>query len=188
MLSADNRSRDPKEPDGSAATLWGKINPRSFGDRAQQSKPGEEGDAKKCVRRAAPSGTQSYSFARQGPGAARPLVLAQSLLHIRVSTPRARWMPAPRHHSCSIDALRAPRASPGTAGAPRRPTRTSCVPRRRRVLRWRLAPAADGLAFPSCAPSTTSPAHCAQHALPWNSRTLTLTCLAPHSAASRATC
>jgi pre-mRNA-splicing helicase BRR2 len=47
VLTADNRSRDPKEPDGSAATLWGKINPKSFGDRVQFSKPGSEGDAKR---------------------------------------------------------------------------------------------------------------------------------------------
>ena len=47
VLTADTRSRDPKEPDGSAATLWGKINPKSFGDRVQFSKPGSEGDAKR---------------------------------------------------------------------------------------------------------------------------------------------
>jgi hypothetical protein len=49
VLTADTRSRDPKEPDGSAATLWGKINPKSFGNRVQFSKPGSEGDAKRCV-------------------------------------------------------------------------------------------------------------------------------------------
>jgi hypothetical protein len=49
VLAADTRGRDPKEPDGSAATLWGKINPKSFGNRVQFSKPGSEGDAKRCV-------------------------------------------------------------------------------------------------------------------------------------------
>jgi pre-mRNA-splicing helicase BRR2 len=49
VLTADTRSRDPKEPDGSAATLWGKINPKSFGNRVQFSKPGSEGDAKRCA-------------------------------------------------------------------------------------------------------------------------------------------
>ena len=50
VLTADTRSRDPKEPDGTAGTLWGKIDPKSFGDRVVFSKPAE-GDAKKCVRR-----------------------------------------------------------------------------------------------------------------------------------------
>ena len=50
MLTADNRSRGPNEPDGTAETLWGKINPKAFGDRVLHAKPGgEAGEAKKCV-------------------------------------------------------------------------------------------------------------------------------------------
>jgi hypothetical protein len=49
VLTADTRSRDPKEPDGSAATLWGKINPKSFGDRVQYAKPAGEGEGKRCA-------------------------------------------------------------------------------------------------------------------------------------------
>lgn len=50
VLTADTRSRDPKEPDGSAATLFGKIDPKSFGSRVQYAKPASE-DPKKCVLR-----------------------------------------------------------------------------------------------------------------------------------------
>ncbi len=63
MLTADTRSRDPKEPDGSAATLWGKINPKSFGDRVQYSKPGSEGDAKRCACHAAAARTRAVARA-----------------------------------------------------------------------------------------------------------------------------
>jgi pre-mRNA-splicing helicase BRR2 len=48
VLTADNRSRDPKEPDGTAETLWGKINPKAFGDRVQFAKPGADG-GEKCA-------------------------------------------------------------------------------------------------------------------------------------------
>ena len=62
VLTADNRSRDPKEPDGTAGTLWGKIDPKSFGDRVVFSKPSEGDDKKKCVlhTRNAAASTLSY--------------------------------------------------------------------------------------------------------------------------------
>ena len=48
VLTTDTRPRDTHEPTGEPETLWGKINPRSFGDRAVQGKPPElEEKAKK---------------------------------------------------------------------------------------------------------------------------------------------
>ncbi|GJN18769.1 hypothetical protein PR202_gb05967 [Eleusine coracana subsp. coracana] len=41
VLTTDSRPRDTHEPTGEPETLWGKINPRSFGDRAVQTKPPE---------------------------------------------------------------------------------------------------------------------------------------------------
>jgi pre-mRNA-splicing helicase BRR2 len=41
VLTTDSRPRDTHEPTGEPETLWGKIDPRSFGDRAVQTKPPE---------------------------------------------------------------------------------------------------------------------------------------------------
>lgn len=41
VLTTDSRPRDTHEPTGEPETLWGRINPRSFGDRAVQTKPPE---------------------------------------------------------------------------------------------------------------------------------------------------
>ncbi|WVZ78242.1 hypothetical protein U9M48_025985 [Paspalum notatum var. saurae] len=41
VLTTDSRPRDTHEPTGEPETLWGRINPRSFGDRAVQNKPPE---------------------------------------------------------------------------------------------------------------------------------------------------
>ncbi|CAD6248497.1 unnamed protein product [Miscanthus lutarioriparius] len=41
VLTTDSRPRDTHEPTGEPETLWGKIDPRSFGDRAVQNKPPE---------------------------------------------------------------------------------------------------------------------------------------------------
>ncbi|TVU21580.1 hypothetical protein EJB05_31227, partial [Eragrostis curvula] len=41
VLTTDSRPRDTHEPSGEPETLWGRINPRSFGDRAVQNKPPE---------------------------------------------------------------------------------------------------------------------------------------------------
>ena len=39
VLTTDSRPRDTHEPTGEPETLWGKIDPRSFGVRAVQNKP-----------------------------------------------------------------------------------------------------------------------------------------------------
>ncbi|EYU30521.1 hypothetical protein MIMGU_mgv1a000041mg [Erythranthe guttata] len=39
VLATDSRTRDTHEPTGGAETLWGKIDPKSFGDRAFRDKP-----------------------------------------------------------------------------------------------------------------------------------------------------
>jgi len=41
VLTTDSRPRDTHEPTGEPETLWGRIDPRSFGDRAVQNKPPE---------------------------------------------------------------------------------------------------------------------------------------------------
>ncbi|KAF0895374.1 hypothetical protein E2562_012405 [Oryza meyeriana var. granulata] len=41
VLTTDSRPRDTHEPTGEPETLWGRIDPRSFGDRAVQAKPSE---------------------------------------------------------------------------------------------------------------------------------------------------
>jgi pre-mRNA-splicing helicase BRR2 len=41
VLTTDSRPRDTHEPTGEPETLWGRIDPRSFGDRAVQAKPPE---------------------------------------------------------------------------------------------------------------------------------------------------
>ena len=54
MLTTDNKDRITGEPSGEPETLWGKINPKSFGDRVHRSKPAELEDKmdkakKRCV-------------------------------------------------------------------------------------------------------------------------------------------
>ncbi|CAL4954921.1 unnamed protein product [Urochloa decumbens] len=39
VLTADSRNRDAREPAGEPETLWGRVDPKSFGDRAVQSRP-----------------------------------------------------------------------------------------------------------------------------------------------------
>ncbi|KAK4428256.1 DExH-box ATP-dependent RNA helicase DExH12 [Sesamum alatum] len=39
VLTADSRPRDTHEPTGEPESLWGKIGPKSFGDRAYRDKP-----------------------------------------------------------------------------------------------------------------------------------------------------
>ncbi|KAK8597890.1 hypothetical protein V6N13_095285 [Hibiscus sabdariffa] len=39
VLTADSRSRDTHEPTGEPESLWGKIDPRSFGDRVYKGRP-----------------------------------------------------------------------------------------------------------------------------------------------------
>ncbi|KAL8523834.1 hypothetical protein ACS0TY_013707 [Phlomoides rotata] len=39
VLTTDSRPRDTHEPTGEPESLWGKIDPRSFGDRAYRDKP-----------------------------------------------------------------------------------------------------------------------------------------------------
>eukprot|EP00898_Chlorokybus_atmophyticus_P007000 jgi/Chlat1/7300/Chrsp58S06941 len=41
VLTTDNRTRTSNEPTGEPETLWGKIDPKSFGDRVQYGKPAE---------------------------------------------------------------------------------------------------------------------------------------------------
>ncbi|KAL8464183.1 hypothetical protein ACS0TY_033921 [Phlomoides rotata] len=41
VLTTDSRPRDTHEPTGEPESLWGKIDPRSFGDRAYRDKPPE---------------------------------------------------------------------------------------------------------------------------------------------------
>ncbi|GFQ00264.1 U5 small nuclear ribonucleoprotein 200 kDa helicase [Phtheirospermum japonicum] len=41
VLTTDSRPRDTHEPTGEPESLWGKIDPRSFGDRAYRDKPAE---------------------------------------------------------------------------------------------------------------------------------------------------
>ncbi|XP_078443956.1 DExH-box ATP-dependent RNA helicase DExH12-like [Wolffia australiana] len=41
VLTTDSRPRDTHEPTGEPETLWGKIDPRNFGDRAYRGKPPE---------------------------------------------------------------------------------------------------------------------------------------------------
>lgn len=41
VLTTDSRPRDTHEPTGEPETLWGRIDPRSFGDRAVQNRPPE---------------------------------------------------------------------------------------------------------------------------------------------------
>ncbi|WCJ44783.1 U5 small nuclear ribonucleoprotein helicase putative [Euphorbia peplus] len=41
VLTTDSRPRDTHEPTGEPETLWGKIEPKSFGDRAYRGKPAE---------------------------------------------------------------------------------------------------------------------------------------------------
>nr|CAB3445259.1 unnamed protein product [Digitaria exilis] len=41
VLTTDSRPRDTHEPTGEPETLWGRIDPRSFGDRAVQARPPE---------------------------------------------------------------------------------------------------------------------------------------------------
>lgn len=41
VLTTDSRARDTHEPTGEPETLWGKIDPRSFGDRAAKGRPSE---------------------------------------------------------------------------------------------------------------------------------------------------
>ncbi|EPS64394.1 hypothetical protein M569_10384, partial [Genlisea aurea] len=41
VLTTDSRPRDTHEPTGEPETLWGKIDPKSFGDRAYRDKPPE---------------------------------------------------------------------------------------------------------------------------------------------------
>ncbi|XP_075646012.1 DExH-box ATP-dependent RNA helicase DExH12-like [Castanea sativa] len=41
VLTTDSRPRDTHEPTGEPESLWGKIDPRSFGDRAYRGKPPE---------------------------------------------------------------------------------------------------------------------------------------------------
>lgn len=39
VLTTDSRPRDTHEPTGEPESLWGKIDPKSFGDRAFRGKP-----------------------------------------------------------------------------------------------------------------------------------------------------
>ncbi|RID53701.1 hypothetical protein BRARA_G01078 [Brassica rapa] len=41
VLTSENRPRDTHEPTGEPETLWGKIDPKSFGDRVAKGKPQE---------------------------------------------------------------------------------------------------------------------------------------------------
>ncbi|KAJ6676495.1 ATP-DEPENDENT RNA AND DNA HELICASE [Salix viminalis] len=41
VLTTDSRPRDTHEPTGEPETLWGRIDPRSFGDRAYRGRPAE---------------------------------------------------------------------------------------------------------------------------------------------------
>ncbi|CAO1945678.1 unnamed protein product [Urochloa humidicola] len=41
VLTADSRPRDAHEPAGEPETLWGRVDPKSFGDRAVQSRPAQ---------------------------------------------------------------------------------------------------------------------------------------------------
>lgn len=47
VLTADKSARITDEPSGEPETLWGKINPKTFGDRVQFSKPSDDDGAKK---------------------------------------------------------------------------------------------------------------------------------------------
>ncbi|VYS46739.1 unnamed protein product [Arabidopsis thaliana] len=47
VLTTDNRPRDTHEPTGEPETLWGKIDPRSFGDRVAKGRPQELEDKMK---------------------------------------------------------------------------------------------------------------------------------------------
>lgn len=51
VLTTDSRPRDTHEPTGEPETLWGKIDPRSFGDRAFRGKPPELEEKKKAKRK-----------------------------------------------------------------------------------------------------------------------------------------
>ncbi|GLU00132.1 hypothetical protein SLE2022_175240 [Rubroshorea leprosula] len=44
VLTTDSRPRDTHEPTGEPETLWGKIDPKSFGDRAYRGRPAELDD------------------------------------------------------------------------------------------------------------------------------------------------
>jgi pre-mRNA-splicing helicase BRR2 len=41
VLTTDTRPRDNHEPSGEPETLWGKIDPKSFGNRVQRDVPAE---------------------------------------------------------------------------------------------------------------------------------------------------
>lgn len=41
VLTTDTRPRDSHEPSGEPETLWGKIDPKSFGNRVQRDVPAE---------------------------------------------------------------------------------------------------------------------------------------------------
>lgn len=51
VLTTDSRPRDTHEPTGEPETLWGKIDPKSFGDRAARGKPPELEEKKKAKRK-----------------------------------------------------------------------------------------------------------------------------------------
>lgn len=106
VITADTRSRDPKEPDGTAASLLGKIDPKSFGNRVQYEKPG--GDEAK--RRA--GGRWSGAGAL---GGGRPLLRPCAALRHGSAGARRRASPATRRRSG-----RARRARLRAAPPPRR--------------------------------------------------------------------
>eukprot|EP00271_Cylindrocystis_brebissonii_P012705 TRINITY_DN317_c0_g1_i1.p1 TRINITY_DN317_c0_g1~~TRINITY_DN317_c0_g1_i1.p1 ORF type:complete len:2233 (-),score=420.67 TRINITY_DN317_c0_g1_i1:1930-8628(-) len=92
VLTTDTRPRDTHEPTGEPETLWGKINPRSFGDRATQGKPAELEEKAKKKQQAKererergldnitkqPSKRQKVNAAGLGPGLQADGVLALS--------------------------------------------------------------------------------------------------------------
>jgi pre-mRNA-splicing helicase BRR2 len=50
VLTTDNKDRITGEPSGEPETLWGKINPKAFGDRVHRAKPAELEDKMKKAK------------------------------------------------------------------------------------------------------------------------------------------
>uniref|UniRef100_A0A1J3DRP2 RNA helicase n=1 Tax=Noccaea caerulescens TaxID=107243 RepID=A0A1J3DRP2_NOCCA len=65
VLTTDNRPRDTHEPTGEPETLWGKIDPRSFGDRVAKGRPQELEDKLKKSKKKERDVADDMGSARQ---------------------------------------------------------------------------------------------------------------------------
>lgn len=74
MLTSDNKDRITGEPSGEPDTLWGRINPSSFGDRVHRSKPSELDDRMKKAKDKRRGGGLTVESTAQDPGDTLDLV------------------------------------------------------------------------------------------------------------------